>query len=96
MLVVKKITTTIAAAITLINKLDSYINNKRKEEKGKENYLIKATIESTGNIWITMHEALEQQKEVELSCANPLKTKAIAEAKIKSDNINSAVLADLA
>jgi transposase len=39
---------------------------------------------------------MEQQKGVEISLANPLKTKAIAEAKIKSDKIDSAVLADLA
>lgn len=82
----------------LINKLDSYINNKRGEggEEQQPSYLIKAAIESTGNMWITMYEALEQQKGIEISLANPLKTKAIAEAKIKSDKIDSAVLADLA
>ena len=83
----------------LINKLDSYINNKRGEGEGEQqqpSYLIKAAIESTGNMWITMYEALEQQKGIEISLANPLKTKAIAEAKIKSDKIDSAVLADLA
>ena len=82
----------------LINKLDSYINNKRGEGEGEQqqpSYLIKAAIESTGNMWITMYEALEQQKGIEISLANPLKTKAI-EAKIKSDKIDSTVLADLA
>ena len=78
----------------LINKLDAYINKREKEEK--ENYLIKAAIESTGNLWINMYEMLEQHKGIEISLANPLKTKAIAEAKIKSDKIDSAVLADLA
>ena len=77
---------------TLIDKFDAYIN-KREEEK--ENYLIQAAIESTGNLWINMCEGLGH-KGIEISLANPLKTKAIAEAKIKSDKIDSAVLADLA
>jgi len=42
----------------LINKLDSYIN-KRGGGEGKQQqprYLIKAAIESTANMWITMYE----------------------------------------
>lgn len=59
-----------------------------------EKFSIKAAIESTANLWINMYEALEQ-KGIDISLANPLKTKAIAEAKIKSDKIDAAVLADL-
>lgn len=55
----------------------------------------KVTMESTGNMWIVMYEKLEEQG-LNLSLANPLKTKAIAEAKIKHDKLDAAVLADLA
>jgi transposase len=58
--------------------------------------LIKTAIESTGNLWINMYEALEQQKGVIISLANPLKTRAIAEAKIKYDKLDASILADLA
>lgn len=48
-----------------------------------EKFSIKVAIESTGNLWINTYEALEQ-KGIDISLANPLKTKAISEAKIKS------------
>lgn len=75
---------------SLLNRLESYI------VEGK--YLIKTAIESTGNLWINMYEALEQQKKkgVIISLANPLKTRAIAEAKIKYDKLDASILADLA
>ncbi|HSF01167.1 MAG TPA: hypothetical protein VLA48_09775 [Nitrososphaeraceae archaeon] len=50
--------------IMLINKLEKYINiniNINKKEKEEENCLIiKTIIESTGNLWINMYEALER------------------------------------
>jgi hypothetical protein len=43
----------------LLNRLDPYLkNNYKKKDKGVR-YLIKAAIESTGNLWINMYEALE-------------------------------------
>jgi transposase len=61
----------------------------------EDTFMIKAAMESTGNLWINMYGALEK-KGIDISLANPLETKAIAEAKIKSDMIDAAVLADLA
>jgi len=52
----------------------------------------KAVIEATRN-WLVMHDMLEQYCDVTL--ANPFKVKAIASAKIKTDEIDSRVLADL-
>jgi transposase len=82
----------------LINKLGKYINiNKNNKKEQEENCLIiKTAIESTGNLWINMYEALERQKGVDISLANPLKTKAIVEAKIKYDKLDASILADLA
>jgi len=47
----------------------------------------KAVLESTGNLWLRIYEALEGQG-VEVKLANPLQTKAIASARIKTDNHN--------
>ena len=90
--------------IMLINKLEKYINinininnNKKEKEEEEDCLIIKTAIESTGNLWINMYEALERQKKgVDISLANPLKTKAIAEAKIKFDKLDTSILADLA
>jgi transposase len=81
---------------TLINKLEKYINKNNKKEQEENCLIIKTAIESTGNLWINMYEALERQKGVDISLANPLKTKAIAEAKIKYDKLDASILADLA
>ena len=44
----------------LIIKLDSYIN--KIEEKKKKSYLIKPTIESTGNMWIPCMKCWNNRK----------------------------------
>jgi len=64
-------------------------------ERYRDMYTIKGAIESTGNLWINMYEALEQNG-IDISLANPLKTRAIAEARIKYDKLDAAILADLA
>lgn len=69
-----------------LQKIDPYV---------KQGFLIKGAIESTGNMWMNIYEALEQNN-VEITLANPVKTRAIAEARIKSDEIDSTILADLA
>ncbi len=43
----------------------------------------KAVIESTGNFWIPLYTALEEAG-VEVVLANPKKTRAIAEARLKN------------
>lgn len=60
-----------------------------------QGWTIKGAIESTGNLWMNTYEALEQNG-IDIALANPLKTRAIAEARIKSDKIDSTILADLA
>jgi len=54
----------------------------------------KAVIESTGNLWLRIYEALETHG-VEVKPANPYKTKAIASARIKTDKLSARVLAHL-
>lgn len=54
----------------------------------------KAVLESTGNLWLTVYEALEDHG-IEVKLANPSKTKAIASAKIKTDRLSARILAHL-
>jgi hypothetical protein len=71
----------------LLNRLHPYLkNNYRKKNKVGVRYLIKAAIEPTGNLWINMYEALECCG-INRKLANPLKTRAIAETRIKYDKI---------
>lgn len=82
----------------LLERLDPYLkksNYRKKKNKEGVRYLIKAAIESTGNLWINMYEALEHYG-INISLANPLKTRAIAEARIKYDKMDASILADLA
>ena len=54
----------------------------------------KAVLESTGNLWIKTYEALEAAT-IQTTLSNPLKTRAIAEARIKTDKIDARTLAHL-
>lgn len=58
-----------------------------------DNRSSKIALEATGS-WYYFYELIEG-KNFDLTLAHPLKTKAIASAKIKTDKIDSAMLADL-
>lgn len=62
-------------------------------EKANCNGNTQAVLEATRN-WTVMHDWLEEMVE-EVHLAHPLKVKAIAEAKIKTDKIDARVLAHL-
>jgi len=66
----------------------SYLTGKAKPGPAK------AVVESTGNLWIRIYEALESIG-VEVKLANPFKTKAIASARIKTDKLSARILAHL-
>lgn len=51
-----------------------------------------AVCESTGNLWIKTHDSFEKHG-IPVKLANPLKTRAIAEATIKTDKIDARTLA---
>ena len=55
---------------------------------------IGAVLESTGNMWIRIHDTLEENG-IDTKLANPYKTRIIAEAKIKSDKLDARILSDL-
>jgi transposase len=54
----------------------------------------RVVMESTGSVWTNLYNSLDE-KHIHVSLANPLKTKAIASAKIKSDKIDARILAHL-
>ena len=51
-------------------------------------------VESTGNMWHKTYEAFESC-DIKMKLANPIKTRAIAEARIKTDKLDSKILAHL-
>jgi transposase len=71
---------------------NSYGTDKLLEAiEGKET---KAVIESTGNMWLRLYLGLEEAG-VDVVLANPKKTKAIAEPRLKNDKVDARTLADL-
>jgi len=53
-----------------------------------------AVLESTGNMWMRIHDTLEDNG-IDTILANPYKTRIIAEARIKSDKLDARILSDL-
>ena len=53
-----------------------------------------AVLESTGNMWMRIHDTLEDNG-IDTILANTFKTKIIAQAKIKSDKLDARILSDL-
>jgi transposase len=54
----------------------------------------KVVMESTGNLWLNIYDTLDA-KRIKVVLANPLKTKAIASAKVKTDKLDVRILAHL-
>jgi transposase len=54
----------------------------------------KIVVESTGSVWTNLYNILDE-RHIPVVLANPLKTKAIASARIKSDKIDARILAHL-
>jgi transposase len=55
---------------------------------------VKAVVESTGNLWIQIHDRLEEHG-FDVALSNPSKTRLIAEAKVKTDKVDARTLAAL-
>jgi transposase len=53
---------------------------------------VKAVVEPSANFWIRIYDKLEQEG-VDVELSNPMRTKAIAEARIKTDKIDAKTLA---
>jgi transposase len=51
-------------------------------------------MESTANLWLTLYETLDN-KNIKMVLANPMKTKAIASARVKTDKVDAKILAHL-
>jgi transposase len=55
---------------------------------------VKAVVEPSANYWIKLYDKLEEEG-IEIKLSNPLRTKAIAEAKVKMDKLDAKTLAYL-
>ena len=54
----------------------------------------RVVMESTGNLWLNIYDTLDA-KSIRVVLANPLKTKVIASAKVKTDKLDARILAHL-
>jgi transposase len=63
-------------------------------DKKYDNRKCHAVCESTANMWLKTYEAFEKHG-IDVKLANPMKTKAIAEARIKTDKLDARTLAHL-
>jgi len=54
----------------------------------------RVVMESTGSVWTNLYNCLDD-RQISVVLANPLKTKAIASARIKSDKVDARILAHL-
>ncbi len=80
----------------IILKQGKFNNNKECIEKFLGDFMgndCSSVLEATHN-WMVVHDILEELTE-EVTLAHPLKVRAIAEAKIKTDKIDSTILAHL-
>jgi transposase len=55
---------------------------------------VRVAVESSGNYWVMLYEDLEKNG-MRVVLSNPLKTRAIAEVRIKTDKLDASTLADL-
>jgi transposase len=55
---------------------------------------VKAVVESTGNLWIQIHDRLEEHG-FDVALSNPSKTRLIAETKVKTDKLDARTLVAL-
>lgn len=62
--------------------------------KKYDNIQCHAVCESTANMWLKTYEAFEKFG-IDVKLANPMKTKAIAEARVKTDKLDARTLAHL-
>jgi len=70
------------------------IGNLLSKIPSKEIGATQAVLESTGNMWMRIHDTLEDNG-IDMILANPYKTRIIAEARIKSDKLDALILSDL-
>ena len=75
---------------------DKFTNTKKNFEKFFKNFSPKETmvVMESSSVWEYIYEILEEM-EYNVKLANPVKTRAIAEARIKTDSIDADTLCDL-
>jgi transposase len=76
------------------SKIDNDLDEIGKFFNDVNNQDAKVVMESSG-VWYNIYEYLSEQKHLDVVLSNPLKTKAIATAKIKTDKLDALKLADL-
>lgn len=76
------------------SKIDNDLDEIGKFFNDVNNQDAKVVMESSG-VWYNIYEYLSEQKHLDVVLSNPIKTKAIATARIKTDKLDALKLADL-
>jgi transposase len=71
-----------------LDQAESFASYIKRKHGGSGKSSITAVSESTGNLWLKTYQAFEKYN-IDVKLANPLKTKAIAEERIKTDKIDA-------
>ena len=74
------------------NGIDGFIKEVKDKFKGPGT--ISAVCGATGNYWYMLHDALEDSG-IDAKVAHPAKTSAIAQARLRNDQVDSSALSDL-
>ena len=82
--------------IQKIGRFFDQIKNKKKNDDDDRNYYThqKIVMESSC-VWYNIYEYLSEERNLDVTLSNPIKTRAIASAKIKTDKIDAVKLAGL-
>ena len=62
--------------------------------KKYDNRKYETVCEPTGNMWLKTNKVF-QKNEIDVKLANPMKTRAIVEAKIKTESLDARIIAHL-
>jgi transposase len=76
-----------------IQKITGFFDQIKK--KNYENYCNQKIVMESSCAWYNIYEYLSEQRNLEVTLSNPIKTRAIASAKIKTDKLDAIKLADL-
>lgn len=74
---------------------DQIKNNKKKDDDDRNYYNHQKIVMESSCVWYNIYEYLSEERNLDVILSNPIKTRAIASAKIKTDKLDAVKLASL-
>jgi transposase len=78
-----------------IQKIGRFFDQIKNKKKNDENYNNQKIVMESSCVWYNIYEYLSEERNLDVILSNPIKTRAIASAKIKTDKIDTVKLASL-